>query len=123
MTTPTPNCQFTQWIGDGICDDDSNTPECDYDGGDCCTDTEQTHCEECLCKITDSSSEEHGKPQSCLHHEWIGDGVCDDENNIPECDFDGGDCCVDTEQQHCKVCECIGSSYTTGFKKIFRKKP
>ena len=24
-----------QWIGDGICDANANTEECDYDGGDC----------------------------------------------------------------------------------------
>ena len=23
---------------------------------------------------------------------WIGDGLCDDENNNEACDFDGGDC-------------------------------
>ena len=24
---------------------------------------------------------------------WIGDSFCDDENNVAECEFDGGDCC------------------------------
>ena len=24
---------------------------------------------------------------------WIGDSFCDDENNMAECEFDGGDCC------------------------------
>ena len=24
---------------------------------------------------------------------WIGDGYCHDENNNPACQFDGGDCC------------------------------
>ena len=27
--------------------------------------------------------------------QWSGDGFCDDESNIEECDFDGGDCCED----------------------------
>jgi hypothetical protein len=42
-TTPTPtlcfgNCTFQKcgWIGDGICDDDANTFDCNFDGGDCC---------------------------------------------------------------------------------------
>jgi len=26
---------------------------------------------------------------------WIGDGFCDDENNVAECQFDGGDCDYD----------------------------
>ena len=28
-----------RWIGDGGCDPDFNTPECDWDGGDCCRQT------------------------------------------------------------------------------------
>ena len=107
QNTSKVDCHFAQWIGDGQCDDDNNNPECDFDGGDCCSDTEQIHCTECLCKTNGSSSVEEDLPNTCISHEWIGDGVCDDENNVPECDYDGGDCCVDTEQKHCKVCECI----------------
>ena len=25
--------------------------------------------------------------------EWVGDELCDDDTNIIECNFDGGDCC------------------------------
>ena len=25
---------------------------------------------------------------------WIGDGICDDEVNLPKCAFDEGDCCL-----------------------------
>lgn len=38
---------------------------------------------------------------------WQGDGICDDQNNIIECGFDGGDCCLlckDTSQ--CSECKC-----------------
>ena len=36
-----PECRLCDWgnsfkIGDGICDDAANSPQCDYDGGDCC---------------------------------------------------------------------------------------
>ena len=24
---------------------------------------------------------------------WVGNGACNRENNKPECDYDGGDCC------------------------------
>lgn len=27
---------------------------------------------------------------------YVGDGLCDPENNNAECDFDGGDCCKNT---------------------------
>ena len=104
--THTEICSKPMWIGDGNCDDENNFKECDYDDGDCCSDTKHLHCTECLCKTNGSSSEED-TPKTCIFHDWIGDGVCDDENNVPECDYDGGDCCVDSEQKHCKVCECI----------------
>ena len=39
---------------------------------------------------------------------WIGDGSCDDENNVAECGFDGGDCCgPDVNTQYCSECECL----------------
>ena len=37
----------------------------------------------------------------------LGDGFCDDEYNIAECNFDGGDCCGPNVQTNwCDVCEC-----------------
>ena len=32
-------CIHKDWIGDGFCDDLTNTPGCNYDGGDCCLGT------------------------------------------------------------------------------------
>ena len=32
-------CVHKDWIGDGFCDDLTNTPGCNYDGGDCCLGT------------------------------------------------------------------------------------
>lgn len=31
----------------------------------------------------------------------IGDGKCDPTNNLPKCDYDGGDCCRRSCIQHC----------------------
>ena len=47
-----PNeCNFTKWIGDGICDDSANIQKCYYDKGDCCDkDSNFDLCTKCLCK-------------------------------------------------------------------------
>ncbi len=39
---------------------------------------------------------------------WIADKFCDDRNNIPVCDYDGGDCCGDgVNMDFCAACQCI----------------
>ena len=73
-------------IGDGYCNDESNNPECVYDGGDCCGSCINTdYCTYCTC-IGDVTG--NGVPNAL-----VGDGHCDDEMNTAECNFDGGDCC------------------------------
>ena len=46
----------------------------------------------------------------CEFPNYFDDNWCDDGNNNPECDFDGGDCCTPSAptQSSCTVCECIG---------------
>ena len=110
-------CFNSKLRGDGNCDDENNNPECDFDGGDCCTDTRHLQCHDCICKDQNHSNfgvfgvkriiMKTENTKDCPKSFWIGDGHCDDENNIPECNFDGGDCCIDTEQKHCQKCECI----------------
>ena len=46
-----------------------------------------------------------GKP------DWIEDGFCDDENNNEGCQWDGGDCCGDTNVKFCNLCECLDPNY------------
>ncbi len=42
-----------------------------------------------------------------LHHHFVGDGHCDDDLNLEDCLFDGGDCCLDeVKTEHCELCEC-----------------
>jgi len=53
-TTANPNgCAVPSWKADGFCDDENNTPGCEYDGGDCCSglcDTvNTTYCTACKC--------------------------------------------------------------------------
>ena len=36
----------------------------------------------------------------CLHGNLIGNGICDGVANVPECRWDGGDCCI---KEACKI--------------------
>ena len=50
--------------------------------------------------------------------QYIGDGTCDDANNVEECQWDGGDCCGDNVViYYCSDCACLdpgaGDSGTT----------
>ena len=43
-----------------------------------------------------------------LRPHWKGDNYCDDENNHPGCEYDGGDCCGDNvDKTYCTKCECL----------------
>ena len=40
--------------------------------------------------------------------EYKGDGYCDDDLNNENCEFDGGDCCLNPKNtEYCTDCECI----------------
>ena len=43
---------------------------------------------------------------------YKGDGFCDDINNNADCEFDGGDCCLNPVQTYyCTECLCHNTSY------------
>ena len=42
----------------------------------------------------------------CSYLELIGDGFCNDETNNENCNYDGGDCCVNVNTDHCSECKC-----------------
>ena len=44
-------CQNVSIIGDGYCNDETNIPDCNYDGGDCCGSScvNKEFCIDCLC--------------------------------------------------------------------------
>merc|ERR1711935_845486 len=50
-------------------------------------------------------------PTTCQGNpSWIGDNYCDDENNNAACQFDGGDCCNNSNQfwdWYCSDCACL----------------
>ena len=47
-------CGYEVLIGNDVCDDEANTPACNYDGADCCGDCVNTQsCSECQCHNED----------------------------------------------------------------------
>ena len=123
-----PGCVFPDWSNDGYCDDINNTPDCGYDGGDCCPgdnpeESWNQFCSDCECltdgeKTTTSASATTTANSQC-QFEWISDNYCDDINNIPECNYDGGDCCQEDNDEHgwlqyCTICKCHDKIDTSG---------
>ena len=44
----------------------------------------------------------------CVSPDYYRDGICDDENNNQECNWDGGDCCGDNvNTDYCMHCDCL----------------
>ena len=84
------------WIGDGLCDEHLNNPECGNDGGDCAdlmslpgfTKTPSDHLEG-ITKTTEESTCVF--PPDTLPT-WLGNGICDPALNNALCDWDGNDC-------------------------------
>ena len=47
-------------------------------------------------------------PTSCAFPEYATDLYCDDLNNTPECNYDGGACCGQgVDRLFCDACECL----------------
>ena len=70
-------------ISNGFCNDETNTVECNYDGGDCCGSCVLKNlCNKCVCL-----------GEADVTNVLIGNGFCNDEANNADCYYDGGDCC------------------------------
>ena len=95
-------CPVTQSRRNGKCDiiGMNNTAQCEYDGGDCCEDT-------CTGELCDSPEvnwyhckDPSSKQLANCHVKNVtrlGDGKCDAAPyNSAECNFDAGDCCLET---------------------------
>ena len=88
-------------VGNGFCNDETNNPDCNYDGGDCCVGNANTNpCSECVCHLIETCA--------AGYHPLVGNGFCNDDANIAECDYDGGDCCgYNITSEHCTECICF----------------
>ena len=92
-----PGCDNVTLVGNGFCNDDTNNPDCNYDGGDCCVVNAKTNsCSECACHLIETCA--------AGYHPLVGNGFCNDDPNIAECDYDGGDCCPNPELITNRVC-------------------
>ena len=100
------DCAQPILIGNGFCNDETNVPECIYDGGDCCISCLNTdYCTNCTCIEGATENFNEFVPQNPL----IGDGFCNDETNNYQCYYDGLDCCrspINTAL--CSNCSCHG---------------
>ncbi len=101
-----------------MCDGDHNIIECDFDGGDCCLEGSNClkcnaagpHDSSCSCHVNGESmcSSVYSDCPTGLPHDLIWDNVCQDELNVAECLYDGGDCCApDSNKDDCRVCACL----------------
>jgi len=93
--------------GDGYCDDETNSLNCEWDGGDCCIASCVDAEYDCGENAYDCIDPEYyssyggeygsdGQAECPGPRNWPGDGYCDGETNRPSCDWDAGDCCIET---------------------------
>ncbi|CAN0158392.1 unnamed protein product, partial [Ectocarpus sp. 6 AP-2014] len=112
------NCGYVLGLGNGYCDENNNTEECGYDGGDCCEctcegDDDDYKCMQFSCidpnaPCVDDDDITVDMFDNCGYVSGIGDGWCDSNNNKEACGYDGGDCCSCT-------CESVwDDDYTCG---------
>ena len=101
-------CPYPQaWIGNNICNDQTNNVECNYDGGDCCIDMNNEYCTDCTCYLIENCA-------AGFTPSVVGNGFCNDETNNEICNYDGGDCCGSCVlNSQCIQCACLGGVNVT----------
>ena len=56
-------------------------------------------CSECVCHLIETCA--------AGYHLLVGNGFCNDATNIAECNYDGGECCVNVNKDYCSDCNCL----------------
>ena len=113
------NCQDYYYgalnLGDGMCNVNRNTEEYFFDIGDCCLDSSSEYsCKQTYNERTNTLKSTNCPENLCIKSnnfcipEELGDGICQDHNNGPYCEFDMGDCClvVSDSFEDCCFCGC-----------------
>ena len=75
-------------VANSVCNNEANNAECNFDGGDCTTNTSTT-----TQPTTTGQGSTNPTTTGGCNTGWIGDTYCDDINNNLYCNYDGGDCC------------------------------
>jgi hypothetical protein len=125
-------------LGDGFCNDETNTEECQYDAGDCCKNkTIVNVCENCTCNQNIGAPAQDLMRTACPIGTEFKNGYCNDEvktllltivllfkvlhfmtkTNTPNCGYDFGECCGKTDFTFCDDCNCLdprGQNLTRG---------
>ena len=99
--------EISNLLGDGKCDLNLNQDKYFFDVGDCCLEVHAF--EKMTCRFEEENVE---CPQNvcipsynfCIAEE-LGDGLCQDYNNGPFCDYDLGDCCS-ANNHHMEISDC-----------------
>ena len=107
---------FLTHLGDGTCDLNYNKAEYFFDVGDCCQ--EEEICQNRIIEWGKDLYQDFNILRDCPENpciqsnnfciqEELGDGICQDHNNGPFCDYDMGDCClVEVVMDECCNCAC-----------------
>ena len=104
------DCSNTELVANGVCNDESNNAECNFDGGDCTTNTSTT-----IQATTTGQGTTNPTTAGGCNTGWIGDTYCDDINNNMDCSYDGGDCCgCNVQTDYCNVCGCLDPNGSGG---------
>ena len=123
------NCQkylFRLHLGDGNCNLNYNKEEYFFDIGDCCLEMDQdeyscTYKHESWGLVENATQDLVYLPcrddciksnNFCISDE-LGDGICQDHNNGPYCDYDMGDCCLPGDHPLEECCNCACSHFVT----------
>jgi hypothetical protein len=94
---PVPACADgcpAAWLGDGTCDKQCNTTDCDYDAGDCVGDNVKLVNSGGAHALMGSRTKQSANCNGMCADGWLGDKYCDGACNNADCGYDATDCGV-----------------------------
>ena len=91
-------------LGNGICDFMFNQDKYFFDIGDCCLNEDQLQCSSLDGNLGKCPEKTCIQSNNFCIPEELGDGICQNHNNGPYCDWDLGDCCDPTNELELECC-------------------